>query len=146
MRLSTLLLPILLASASANAAMYKWTDQNGQVQYGEHPPAGIEAKTIAAPPPPADPGVKREPLEKQVEQMQTDSTKREERQTEYAKKEEIAKIREENCRVARSNLVILNQGGHRLTQMPDGTYKRLLPEEKEAMIAETKKQIEQNCD
>lgn len=146
MRLFFLLLPLLLAATAANAAVYKWTDQNGQIQYGEHPPAGGNAEKMAPAPPPADPGAKRESLDKQLEDMQTSSEERGEREAEYAKKEEIAKIRTENCKVARNNLVVLNQGGHRLTRMPDGSYKRLEPEEKEAMIAETQKQIETNCD
>lgn len=146
MRLFSLLLPLLLAATSASAAMYKWTDENGQTQYGEHPPAGGNAEKMAPAPPPADPGAKRESLEKQLEDMEASSENRDERNAEYARKEEIAKIRAENCKVARNNLVVLNQGGHRLTRMPDGSYKRLEPQEKEAMIAETKKQIETNCD
>ena len=49
MRRSTLVaLALTLATASAHAAMYKWTDQNGNVQYGQFPPTGVQAERISA--------------------------------------------------------------------------------------------------
>jgi hypothetical protein len=51
----TLLLALSLASTSVLAAAYKWVDQEGVVHYGDQPPAGVPASTVAlpkAPPPP----------------------------------------------------------------------------------------------
>ncbi len=42
---------LMLASASAYAGMYKWTDAQGNVQYSDKPPpAGVQSQTMAETP------------------------------------------------------------------------------------------------
>jgi hypothetical protein len=60
MRLATLLL--LCLATSAQAAVYRWIDTYGEVQYGDKPPAGVAVEEVElpelstyAPPPAADP-------------------------------------------------------------------------------------------
>src|SRR5438093_855302 len=40
-------------SAAATAQQYKWTDQNGRVQYGDAPPPGVKATPLRSVPGPA---------------------------------------------------------------------------------------------
>jgi len=42
---------IAVAALCAHAEIYKWTDEKGQVHYGEQPPPTATTKTIKAPPP-----------------------------------------------------------------------------------------------
>jgi len=43
-----LLLALLVAGAGAAQAqqMYRWTDKNGKVNYGQNPPPGVVAKAV----------------------------------------------------------------------------------------------------
>ena len=51
---SLLFTGLMLASVVASAAAYRWVDEQGNVHYGDRPPAGAER--VKAPPPPAEPG------------------------------------------------------------------------------------------
>ena len=44
-------LAFLMFTGSA-VAQYKWTDKNGNVQYGDAPPPGVKATPLRPPPPP----------------------------------------------------------------------------------------------
>jgi hypothetical protein len=38
---------LLFVAAAANAQqVYRWTDKNGKVQYGQNPPPGVAAKAV----------------------------------------------------------------------------------------------------
>jgi len=53
--MKTFALLFALAALGANAQVYKWTDEKGQVHYGEQPPPEAKTTTINVPPP-ASPG------------------------------------------------------------------------------------------
>lgn len=44
---------LFIFALPGHAAMYKWTDKEGNTHYGEQPPNRQQAQNIAAPPPPA---------------------------------------------------------------------------------------------
>lgn len=46
---------LLFAALPAGAALYKWTDENGGVVYGDTPPPGVKAVRVNAVVAPADP-------------------------------------------------------------------------------------------
>ena len=59
---------VLLATAPAGGALYKWTDANGRVIYSDQPPPGnVKVETINAPPPPANPNAVKDLANKEVE-------------------------------------------------------------------------------
>jgi hypothetical protein len=55
LKLLTTAFALLAASGPAAAQVYKWTDENGKVHYGDKPQGAKAATTIAAPPPVAPP-------------------------------------------------------------------------------------------
>ena len=145
MRLTTVfpLLALLLSGPSA-AAMYKWTDAEGHVQYGAHPPAGVNAKPIkAAPAPSSQPS--RAPLQEQLDELEKQAEQRREEASKAAETQQEAENRKINCQNARKNIGELNRGGHRLMHMPDGSYRRFTEEERQAEIAKNKKAIDEFC-
>jgi hypothetical protein len=137
----------LVAMGLAQAAMYKWVDENGVTQYSQYPPPNHKAEVVAPPPPPAeDPGEARKKLEatlqKQNEQRETATTAGKEQ----AKTAEQAKLREQNCQTARSNLEKLTTGGRKRVIGADGVATYLTEEDQQARIDTAKKQIEEFCD
>lgn len=137
----------LIVAGLAQAAMYKWVDENGVTQYTQYPPPNRKVEVMAPPPPPAeDPEVAQKKLEatlqKQNEQREAATTAGEEQ----AKTTEQAKQREKNCQAARSNLEKLTTGGRKRVIGADGVASYLTEEDQQARIDKAKKQIEEFCD
>jgi hypothetical protein len=146
MRLATIISIILaLTTSAAAAAMYKWIDADGNTQYGQYPPAGVQAEHIRANPQPASqPQATPSPQQrlKELEQQQEKQTEKEAEATAEKQKAETIK---KNCEIAKNNLAGLQMGGHRLTRLSDGSYTRLSEEERLSRIAEAEKHIEEYC-
>jgi hypothetical protein len=143
--LNSFALALMLATGSAGATLYKWTDANGNVQYGEFPPAGSKAERLKAAPAPASttPG---KSLQQQVEEMEKRQETEKQHKTEAAQKQQDAANRKINCENARSNIQRLNYGGNRLVHMPDGSYQRLDEKQKQEQIEKNQQAIKEFCD
>lgn len=136
---------LLLAAASASADIFKWTDAAGNTQYGQHPPAGVQAERLhSVPAPQSAPAAKS--LQQQVEDMDKRVEEQNKRKTEAAKKQQQAANRKINCDNARKNIEQLNYGGNRMIKMPDGSYQRLDEKQKQAQLEKNRKAIEEFCD
>ena len=149
MRCTTVFSILLLAAASspASAAMFKWTDANGNVQYGEHPPAGAEAEHIKAAPAPTPASKPETPsLQERLDALDKRRAAEAEQKAEAEKKKQNAENRRINCENARRNLVELNKGGARLTRMPDGNYERLDQGKQEELVRKNQQAVEEFCD
>jgi type IV secretory pathway VirB10-like protein len=146
MRLSTVI-PIILAltTMSAGAAMYKWTDADGNTQYGQHPPAGVQAERVKPAPQPTSQGQPTLTPQQRLQQLEEQQQKEREAEAEAAAGQEKAEIAKKNCKIAKQNRANLQMGGHRLTRLSDGSYTRLTEEERLSRIAEAEKNIEKYC-
>jgi hypothetical protein len=63
---------LLLFVGGAVAAVYKWMDESGRVHYGDQPPAGSDAQSIALPESPTQKEVEqaRQHLREKIEQYE----------------------------------------------------------------------------
>ena len=149
-RLPVILTLIVFATASPAADtqdIYKWTNDQGEVQYTQFPPPPgrpVEILHGALPPAPSA-ETSGNDLQKQLETMD----KQNEEQLQGAKDAkqwaEIQKIRRSNCETANKNLVNLNRGGNVRYMGPNGEAIRLTEEERQKRIDETTQQIKENC-
>jgi len=133
--------------AGSTDKIYKWVDQNGTIQYTQlPPPAGVKVLEVRSAPPPADDAAaERARVQQETEAM---DERMKERQEATAKAELRAKnreIRKQNCVTANKNLVELQQGGIKRYRLPDGTVLRLSEEDRQKRIADTQKEITDNC-
>jgi len=146
MRLATIFpLLALLAAMPASAAMFKWTDANGNVQYGQYPPAGVKAEQLhAAPAPKTTPATKTP--QQQVEELDKRREAEQQQQAEAEEKKQSAENRKINCGNAHKNLESLNRGGHRLMHLPDGSYQRMDEKQRQARIKKNQDAIKKFCD
>jgi hypothetical protein len=146
MRLATILSIILtLITNAASAAMYKWTDADGNTQYGQYPPAGVEAKRIKVSPQPASQPQAAPSPQQRLKQLEEQQQKQTAKEAEAAAEKQKAETTKKNCETAKNNLAGLQMGGHRLTRLPDGSYTRLSEEERLSRIADTEKNIKKYC-
>ncbi|HHJ16191.1 MAG TPA: DUF4124 domain-containing protein [Gammaproteobacteria bacterium] len=142
----TVMLSIFLFTGSASAAMYKWKDADGSIQYGQYPPSGVEATRIKSDRTPKTAPATRKPLQEQVREMEARQERQQEEKSAAELEKKNAAIRKQNCKNAHSNIAELGYGGNRLAAMADGTYKRLTEEEKQKMIKKNEEAIKKYCD
>jgi hypothetical protein len=113
-----------LTFAGAAAAQYKWKDQDGRVQYGDAPPAGVNAAPMRGRPssssyaPSAEPEAaeKKDEAKKPLTAAEQDAEFRKRRQAaekerqKQAKAQEEADDRRDNCARAREYTRTLDTG------------------------------------
>lgn len=100
--LSLLFLPITQLS---NAAVYQWTDANGQTHFGDRPPVQVNSSEVRinAAPAQAD-STARERHQKMTEFLNEQQREREVRQTEEANARKQAEKAAESCQKLRARL------------------------------------------
>jgi hypothetical protein len=127
--------------------IYKWVDQNGEIQYTQlPPPADVEILEIRNAPPPADdPAAERARLQQEVEALDERMEERQEAAAKADLRAKNAEIRRQNCINARKNLGELQQGGVKRYRTADGEVLRLSEDDRQQRIAETNEQITENC-
>jgi hypothetical protein len=147
-------LPVILALlvfATASPAadtqyIYKWTDDQGEVQFTQFPPPGRKAERLRGASPPAQsPEISENDLQKQVETMEQQNKEQLQGAKDAKQRAEIQKIRSSNCETANKNLVNLQRGGNIRYMGPDGNVIRLTDEERQKRIEEANAQIKENC-
>ncbi len=137
----------LVAMGLAQAAMYKWIDENGVTQYTQYPPPDRNAEVVAPPPPPAeDPQEARKKLDTLMQSQDEQDKAAATAEGEQATTAEQAKLREQNCQNARSNLEKLTTGGRKRVIGADGVATYLTEEDRQKRLDEAQKQIEEFCD
>jgi hypothetical protein len=112
-----------LTFAGAAAAQYKWTDHEGRVQYGDTPPAGVNAAPMRARPRPSyssasepEAAEKKEDAKKPLTAAEQDAEFRKRRHAaekerqKQAKAQEEADDRRDNCTRAREYTRTLETG------------------------------------
>jgi hypothetical protein len=112
----------LAVSAAAMAQPYKWVDQNGRVQYGDAPPAGVNATPLRSVPGPANQPApqateakteaKKGPLtpaeqEAEYRKRQLEAQKEQEKQAQATQQ---AAAKKENCARAQDSLRTFESG------------------------------------
>lgn len=128
------------------AEIYKWTDENGQVNYTQQPPADRPAEQIEAPPPPPiDPEKAQQQVEELIESQEAADAAEAERQQAEQAAEAAEQMREENCQTARNNLEQYQNNPGRRVMNADGEVTRPTEEERQEKIAEYQQQVDEFC-
>jgi hypothetical protein len=94
---------LAFAALPAAAALYKWTDENGRVVYGDTPPPGARAERVNAAVAPADPSAIRDMAAKDA-QINKRQQARAEEDAKAEKAQADTKARLERCTQIRGNL------------------------------------------
>lgn len=136
-----------LLALPAHAAIYKWTDENGQTVYSETPPpkgtAGTRLKD--APPPPVDPNAAMENLRNRADAFDKRQEERGKQETETEQSAEHDKQNQENCDRLRNNLQILTTNNQVREKTGKGDYTVLGEEQRQARLQETRERIQKEC-
>ncbi len=139
---------LIVASAQAQAQVYRWVDENGVTIYSQtRPTTGDAVEIITATPPPSR--EEATPAKRLDDQIQESAEKNDQAESDELKKEyeaEQARIKKENCQSATYNLKMYQTIGNRIVKLPNGSYKRYTEEERQAKINESEEQIKKFCE
>lgn len=139
LKLVTLILSLficlnLYSAQNISKVTYKWTDDNGVVQYTERPPKNRAYKKITVN---ASGG-------QDVTEVTAEEAKAAAEDTTQSALDEVVKANERNCKIATQNMEVLrNMARIRVTE--NGEERILSPQEKQARMDETQKQIDIYC-
>ena len=120
--------------------IYKWTDKNGVVHYGEQP-HGKESQKLSIPKSSPNPAT-QDKLNKQREELLNDGNKPEEKPASPEDNPEQAK---KNCELARKNLKVLQENYTIIMKDKDGKEVYLDDEKKAKQIEENQQAIKDWC-
>ncbi len=127
-----------LTAISAEATLYKWTDENGRVVYGDQPPPTAKPERINSTVPPADPSAVRNmatkdaEIKKRQQQRADDDAKAERDQAE-------AKRKLDQCGQARGRIQTLREGSNVFRYNEKGEKVMLQQAERDKSIADNQK-------
>ena len=136
-----------LASLSFAAKIYKWTDSEGNIHYGEHPPAG-QAEQIKVPHGPAAPAPAAQPSTQQGStQKLLDAFAKERKDKQEASTKSAAEkaLRERNCSSAKRRIAGLKLGGRQFEMTDSGEQHFLSEAEVQSRIEEAQKYADKWC-
>ncbi|HEY2862794.1 MAG TPA: DUF4124 domain-containing protein [Casimicrobiaceae bacterium] len=129
---------LMLAAASCQAILYKWTDENGRVVYGDQPPATVKAERVNPGIAPADPGAVRAmaakdaEIKKRQQQRVDDEAKADKEHAEVKKKADMCGQARGRIKALRedANVYRFNEKGERVFFEPAERQKAITDNEK----------------
>jgi len=154
--LAKLALLLCCLPALMGAAVYRWVDDKGVINYSQQKPEGVNAERIDATsgkkmdePAPA-PAVESTPSAgAQPPDARLSAAQREAlaglQAAEQARQEEVAHIRKANCERARGVLERLNASGRIRVRDAEGNESVMAEDERQQRVAEAQRGVVENC-
>lgn len=143
-RNASLVLAIFLIPLGVCAeGIYRWVDEQGQVHYGDRPPAGVRAEAV---PPQLLPGSgeAQRHLQDYVRTLEVQEAEQAKEAEQQRASQALQAARRADCEASRVRRERLEKP-RQLEFQPDGTARRLTEEERQTRIADTEKRIADVC-
>ena len=131
---------LLTSTAAMSTRLYKWQDERGNWYYGQTKPTEYDYQEVnAPPPPPANSPDLNKPFADQIRGKSGSPSGT------SASSSESPESRAAKCQTARTNLQQLLDNPRIRTRNADGTSGIMGEDQRQAKIAESRKQIEYYC-
>jgi hypothetical protein len=148
------LIGLLLLSQAAYSGVYKWTDENGKVHFGDRPPVEQEKEQVVVPKGPVaktegaasaaeNNASRQETTQRLLDQY---AAERDEKKKASIRKQEEKARRKENCAVAQDNLRNYQEHGRIYKLLPNGERYYYSSEEREQALARARAEVKRWCD
>jgi hypothetical protein len=132
--------------ATAVAEVYRWTDAEGRVHYGDRPSAGSQSVPVGSGAPTGQPPASdAERLQRQQRMLDAYRQEREEKQQAEAKRKADDAERERNCAHARDALARYERSGVIYEPQADGSRRYLSEAERESAIRSAQSDVKRWC-
>lgn len=134
-----------LIFSSAEAALYKWVDEDGNTHYTQQkPPGDIEGEEIK-PLPRIETKGAQEQLEEDQKHLEDSRKKREDLAKEKQEEESNKAIKKSNCELGKDKMTRLVTSPRVNKVDEDGTVTRVSEEERQEKIKQAQEMIDKNC-
>jgi hypothetical protein len=146
----SLLLILLLSSANAYPALYKWVDSNNQTHYSEEPPVNRKAQLLSSRSAVSDtaaasaPAARKTLMERAAELNKAKLAKQAVA-AEAAKKQAYNAALKANCDAAQKNLAALRDGIRLVEMDANGERSFMSDEQRGQRMAKAQQDIQENC-
>ncbi|MCU7828695.1 MAG: DUF4124 domain-containing protein [Candidatus Thiodiazotropha sp. (ex Myrtea sp. 'scaly one' KF741663)] len=142
------LLLLCLTALQADAAVYKWTDENGRVHFSDRPvhEAAEEKKIRATPKGASSQGLPQDRKERRQRMLDVYERERGEKKEAAAKAKEARKERKRKCLNARARYDEYNSAGGIYDYLESGERKFLDKAERQRFMAGLKADITRYCE
>ena len=144
LRAGLLLLLIAVSSQHIRAAMYKWTDEEGNTHYTQEPPPGGIEGEIIKPPPKVKPDALEDEISKQQKFLEESQKDREKIRDDKSKQEEEIARKQADCDNARKRLESYQRPRVNAVN-EDGSRSRVTEEDRQSEIIKIQKYLDENC-
>lgn len=146
---ATALAVLILAAGAANAEVYRWVDDQGQVHYGDRPPkqagrAATGSRVPIAPPPPVDASA-AERAKRRDKFLKTLSQERAERRAAEAKARQARTEHAQKCQRARKTLALYERSNLLYRKGKDDNRDYMSDAERDATIKTLREGIDRSC-
>ena len=137
-----LILTLLFIGFSVHAAgIKKWTDENGQVHYGDSPPAQTSSESVRVSRPPSNPGRPLPRFSSQSNEATNDPTDATQQTAAQTSEEQSQQI----CDQATKDLSVIKRSSRIRLQSADGESRYMTKEEIEERRKLAESDIEKYC-
>lgn len=135
-----------LFASAAFAEIYKWSDQNEQINYSQQAPPNIPYTIVKIlPPPPIDPNVAQKEIDELIKSQEAEEKVSLDEATQKESEAEKQKRFEENCLIAKDNLLkYQNNPGRRMID-EQGIVTKPTEEERQQKIKESQDNVNKYC-
>lgn len=145
------ILLLAMLAAPAGAEIYKWTDAQGEIHYGDQPPSSTTPKPFHLQTSEATEAraaeARRQAADQAARKRLEQEKVREAASKQLAANEEEARRKAENCQRARANLEMLQRANLRLTTVDSQGQPRVLDAAaRQAEIQSASQTISENCE
>lgn len=139
-----LLLIALFAGGTQAAEVYKWTDAEGNVHFGDKPHAGARAESITIQKHTPDPQY-LDRMQRMREEVERREVEQEESQRNQAEQDRITQANAARCQQARASLGMLQEKIRVFSYDEAGNRQYLGDQDRAAQIERLQQAIRENC-
>jgi hypothetical protein len=142
-----LLIPLLFLACNSHAAgIQKWTDENGQVHYGDSPPAQVNPEAVRISRPPSNPGKSlprfaTENINKKDDKQDQSPSQQAKEPAPEPSKDQAAEF----CAQAKKDLATINRSKRIRVKSADGSSRFMTTEEINERRKLSQSDIDQYC-
>jgi hypothetical protein len=134
---------LIIWSAVASAVVYKWSDAEGKVHYGDRPPDGVKAEIVEGLGTHVYAQAASAPAPARATAQPAAAAK--DKPLDAAAQDAATAAREQQCASAQARLKQLNEGRHLFKAGPNGERDYLTSDQIDAERADAKKEVDTVC-
>ena len=137
---------IILTSTSTYAAVYKWTDKDGNTHYSQKKPTDAQVERMKiAPPPRKDASTYKKPSLGKKDGSDKQSSEQADNESSPTEKKKLAEKQDSDCKAAKSTLKTLLSRGRVRLQDKEGNISYMSDEQKQQRIKREQDFVNKSC-